>query len=97
MKYRIITDGSWFKVQQRKFYFFWSTIQEPDHFENKSGGCDKLFKSEKEAQQFINVIRPRPITVVTKNSVKVTLSPEELLEQEYSENVNDIIKNTNFK
>lgn len=58
-RFRIISDGVYFKVQKRVFLFFGATVQRPEDLDNKDFGGDKSFSSKAEAQKYIKLQTPR--------------------------------------
>lgn len=60
MKYRVITDGHRFKVQERSLLWpFWSTVQRPEDLDNKDFGGDKCFDTKEKADAYIKEKTPR--------------------------------------
>ena len=55
MKLRIISNGSIFKPQYKKwFHPFWITFQRPEDLDNKDFGGDVTFETKQEAQDFLD-------------------------------------------
>lgn len=63
MKFRIITNQSYFKVQYRK-WLMWFTVQEPEDLDNKYFGGDKCFDTKDQAQTYIDSKTPKAWTEV---------------------------------
>jgi len=55
-KFKIITNGEKFKVQERILPFLplWKTVQRPENLNSKDFGGDKSFNSKEEAQNYID-------------------------------------------
>jgi hypothetical protein len=65
MKYRIITDGTDFRVQYTKWYYpCWFTVQRPEDLDNKDFGGPKTFTTKESAQEYINQYTPKPWSVI---------------------------------
>jgi len=59
-KYRIISNGIYFKIQTKFFLFFWATLQKPSIFGRKELGGDAFFRSKAEAQAYIDEKLTKP-------------------------------------